>query len=462
MGSIGRRVCGLASAAVIGISIMMARHDAQAQGGEPARSRDGAVALTEAYNDSGLTLLRQLATARGNVVLSPFSIGTAMAMVLSGARGDTEREMAGVLRQRLDRGAMEAANAAVRALIAGYDKSATPPSCPPGMQALGDHCEAPLPNNGKCKFPGTRDGERCTAPGTPPRSTALMTANALMFSKFGELIAADYAALLRNQYGAELFHNATVDDVNDWVKRRTQGKIDGILDRLDPLSAAVILSAVYFKARWASVFNKAMTADDVFNLSDRRKISVPMMRQTNRFALAARPGYRATRLPYEVRSLGMMIVLPDEIDGLDAVERRLDADQWTRLVADLRSPDSLTPVALALPRLKASFAADLAPLFRAQGMVRAFDPRQADFSGMTGRPPSEVPFAIGSIKHRAAIDVTEDGTEAAAATAAEMVAGAYQTEAPQPFRVDRPFLLAIIDDGTGAVLFNGRIVDPRL
>jgi serpin B len=97
-------------------------------------------------------------------------------------------------------------------------------------------------------------------------------------------------------------------------------------------------------------------------------------------------------------------------------------------------------------------------------MTRAFDLRQADFSGMTGRPASQVPMAIGSIVHRAVIEVMEDGTEAAAATAVAMASGAAggrPPEEPQVFHVDRPFLFAIMDDASGAVLFQGRIVDPR-
>jgi serine protease inhibitor len=99
----------------------------------------------------------------------------------------------------------------------------------------------------------------------------------------------------------------------------------------------------------------------------------------------------------------------------------------------------------------------------AAGMVRAFDPKTADFSGMTGRPPSEVPMHIGQIVHRAIIDVMEDGTEAAAATAVAMLArvGGATPAKPEVFRVDRPFLFYIVDDATGAILFQGRIVDPR-
>ena len=96
-------------------------------------------------------------------------------------------------------------------------------------------------------------------------------------------------------------------------------------------------------------------------------------------------------------------------------------------------------------------------------MSRAFDPKRADFSGMTGRPASQVPVAIGSIVHRAVIDVMEDGTEAAAATAISVVATSARRppEEKQVFHVDRPFLFAIIDDASGAILFQGRIVDPR-
>jgi serpin B len=155
----------------------------------------------------------------------------------------------------------------------------------------------------------------------------------------------------------------------------------------------------------------------------------------------------------------MIIVLPDAIDG----DMRLDADELPRLLAALRSPGASTLVALALPRFKMSFKAGLSQLFQQAGMVRAFDAEQADFSGMTGRPPAEAPFAIGQILHRAVIDVMEDGTEAAAVTAItfRFSGGTMGLGRPEAFRVDRPFLFYVVDDATDAVLFQGRIVDPR-
>jgi serpin B len=452
MGSIFRR----AAAAVFGLAFAMSMPvGAIAQNGERA--------LAEAYNAGGLALLKRLSGSSGNVVLSPLSVGTAMAMALSGARGETEREMASVLKQRLDRSAMEAANGTLLSGLNRYDKSAAPPNCPQGMQAHGARCEGALRPDSTCSFPAERAGDLCVAPGSAPASARILTANALMLTGLGDLIAPDYAALLKDKYGAEVFRDAGLDDVNGWVKRKTEGKIERILEQLDRSTAAVILNAVYFKANWATVFNKAATTDADFNLAGQKKISVPTMRRTGGYALAARPLYRAVRLPYEVGQLGMVIVLPNEIDGLAAVDRRLDAAEWAQLVTALGAPTAAKLTDLALPRFKASFDANLVGQFRAAGMMRAFDPKRADFSGMTGRPASQQQLAIGSIVHRAVIEVMEDGTEAAAATAVSIVAGAARRapEEMQVFHVDRPFGFAILDDASGAILFQGRIVDPR-
>jgi serpin B len=412
--------------------------------------------LTEAYNASGEGLFRQFPS--GNLVFSPYSIGTAMAMALAGARGETEREMIAALKQRLTRPDIDAANAAVLGILNGYDKSAVPPTCPAGMRLNDRRCEAGPGANGLCQFPAQREGGLCITAPTYPPSAKLLVADALMLTGHGGFVAESYEALLRDKYAAEVFRNATLADVNGWVSRKTQGKIDKILDQL--ASDAVLLNAVYFKARWASVFSKDATKDEPFNLISSEKVPVPMMHKVASYALVARPGYRAIRLPYDVGALGMIIVLPDAIDG----DMRLDADELLRLLAALRSPGEIKEVTLALPRFKVDFEAGLVKLFQRAGMVRAFDAELADFGGMTGRPQSEAPFFIGQILHRAVIDVMEDGTEAAAVTAItfQFTGGTrWSLGPPEVFRVDRPFLFYVVDDATDAVLFQGRIVDPR-
>jgi serpin B len=290
-----------------------------------------------------------------------------------------------------------------------------------------------------------------------------LTANALMLSGRGDLVASEYSALVKDKYGAEVFRDAGLDDVNGWVKRKTEGKIDRILDKLDRATAAVILNAVYFKAKWAAPFYKSATADEAFNLSPQKKISVPTMRRHGSYALVSRPLYRALRLPYEASQLSMIIALPNEGTGLDALARGFAVDEWSQVARAFYAPDAVKATDLALPRFKANFNTDLVGPFSAAGMSRAFDPKRADFSGMTGRPAGQGSFAIGAIVHRAVIDVMEDGTEAAAATAISVVAASAQRppEELQVFHVDRPFWFAIMDETSGAVLFQGRIVDPR-
>jgi serpin B len=414
--------------------------------------------LTAAYRASGQELFARLATGSGNVVFSPYSVGTAMAMALAGAGGDTATEMAKVLHLRMDRADVDAANGALIKILNGYDHSATPPQCGAGATWSGNRCEGPAAADGRCPPGARKDGERCVGePIRIPASAKLAIANALMLPGQGELISAQYRTLVRDKYAADVFTEARLDDVNGWVSKKTAGKIAKILDQLDPTAAAVLLNAVYFKARWASTFSKSATTDKPFSLSTAKKVQAPTMRQTGRYAVTARPGYRAIALPYDVHELAMIIVLPDEVDGLAQVSRRLDGDELAALFVAVTATRARS-VALELPRFKTGFGASLKPAFAALGMRLAFDRERADFRVMA----TQDPLMIGDIVHRAVIDVMEDGTEAAAATAVVMMpTSAARPEEPEPFRVDRPFLFYIVDQPTGAILFAGRIMDPR-
>jgi serpin B len=414
--------------------------------------------LTAAYNASGQALFRQFATQTGNIVVSPYSIGTAMAMALSGARGPTETEMASALKHRLSRTEIDAANGKLLATLNGYDKSAVQPICPPSMKLDGERCTFD-PGIDRCPFPSRREGGICVAAPTVLPWAKVLAANALMLPKRTDAISFGYVDLLKEKYQAEVFRGAGLDEINGWVKRKTEGKIEKILDRLDPDFAAVLLNAIYFKAAWAAPFNKQATMAGVFNLSRARQAQVPTMRKLGRYNLVTRYGYRAIRLPYAVRSLGMIIVLPNELEGLADVSKRLDGRELAEMFAALRKvPGQM--VDLALPRFKTAFKADLKQAFQQEGMSLAFSRDQADFSGMTGQPVAQRRLMIGEIKHAAVIDVAEEGTEAAAATAVVMAPTSAPVR-PEAFYVDRPFLFYLADDASGAILFQGRIIDPR-
>jgi serpin B len=416
-------------------------------------------ALTAAYDASAHDLFTTFAAKPGNIVFSPYSIGTAMAMVLSGARGATESEMARVLRHTLPRAAIDKANASVLATLNGYDRSAVPvAACPAGMRFNDKECEGKPTANGACPA-GYRQGDRCVAPGRRPPSAALKAANALMLLKpKGDMVAPAYAGLLEQDYRAQVFRGAGLDEINRWVARQTEGKIDKLLDAIDPDAPAVILNAVYFKAAWKTPFIARSTSDEDFRLTVASTVKVPTMHRLGSYQVAMRPGFRAIRLPYSVDALSIVVVLPDQVGGADRLARELDAPALTALFRELTEWKT---VSLALPRFKTSFKARLGEIFIKAGMGRAFDPQRADFSGMTSRPPREAPLAINDVIHRAVIDVTEEGTEAAAATAITMMTTSMPSRV-EPFVVDRPFLFYIADDATGAILFQGRISDPRL
>jgi serpin B len=316
-------------------------------------------------------------------------------------------------------------------------------------------CEAPLPESGVCPI-GNRIGERCVAYAKFVASAKLKTVNALMLSKAsGSAISPAYIDLLREHYRAEVFRGAGLGEINGWVSRQTEGRITQILDQAAPDLAAAILNAVYFKAEWRVWFTKGDTREDDFNLTPTDKVKVATMHREGRFAVLRRPGYRAIRLPFKVDALSMVIVLPDDVAGATALARELDAAKLAALFAELKGD---TQLKLALPRFKTSFAADLKAPFMQAGMIRAFDMDRADFSAMTAG--SDARLAIGAVAHRAVIDVNEVGTEAAAATLVAIRIDATWAR-DEPFVVDRPFLFYIADDTTGAILFQGRISDPR-
>jgi len=456
---ITRNATGVAAAiAVVGT---MAAGPAMAQLHIAAEAR--VTLLARAYNAAGQQLFGQLAASPGNMVFSPYSVGTAMSMLISGARGDTASEMMRAMSMRMAADAADAANAEMLSILNGYDQSAAPPLCPPRATASGGNCESRPGGDlmNQCQ-PGFRlVGNRCVAPGVTPASARFLAANALALGKRGALVSADYVAALKTKYAAEVFKDASVDDLNGWVARKTEGKIPRMLDQIDPASAATIVNAVYFKARWASVFDPNLTKDEAFNLTRSQRADVALMNKTGSFSLVSRGGYRAIRLNYEVPELGLVIALPDDIEGVDTVARRLGANELAELFAALRDGQAKKPVALTLPRFKAEYNADLMAPLRQAGIQKAFDANSADFSGMTGRPAGEGGVHVGQIVHRAVIEVAEESTAAAAATAIGVRSASIAAPAPASFRVDHPFLFYLVDDTTGAILFQGRVTDPR-
>jgi serpin B len=364
----------------------------------------------------GAALYRLLAADGGNLVFSPASIAAALQMALCGARGQTATEIAAALRLP----GPQAAADGLRALSAGL-------------------ADAPGPNV-TFRAPNTM----WLQSGLPVQrgfTAALREAAAVSIRDADFIRAADAAR----------------QEINDLIGKQTDGKITGLLPpgTIDALTRLVLANAIYLKAAWAHPFPEPATSDAPFypeGPGTGSPVTVRMMRLTENLRYRHDEGYQSVLLPYRGGRLAMTIMLPDGPPG------PAPADLAARLGA-LAQRGTSRPVTLALPRFRQEGEFGLIPVLRQLGIRQAFQPGEADFTGIT----TAEPLSISAVAHKAYIDVDEHGTEAAAATAVAVAVMAAVRPAAPPvtMTVDHPFLFAITDTSTGLLLFLGQVTRPR-
>jgi len=362
--------------------------------------------LAKGNSTFAVKLYQQLGAAGGNLFFSPFSVSSALGMTYAGARENTAAEMQAAMSFGLDQ---EPLHDAFRQL------------------------------NEKLASAANNDGQK------------LNIANGLCLT--GGDVSEEFKALLQNYYDAELF-SGDLDKINGWVSTKTEGKIEKILEALSPNSVCVLLNAIYFKGTWESRFDEAATREAPFKLSATEEIKVPLMYQKGSFRLIEKDTFNAIAMPYKGKSLTMVVVLPQQVDGLAGLEKELSVEKLDAWLAELDSV-SEQDVMLYLPKFKLETGYDLVPACTALGMKDAFAPAAADFTGM-GWPKGKL--WISQIKHKAFVEVNEEGTEAAAATAVEMATKSISMD--PVFKADHPFIFMIRDNSTGSLLFMGRIANP--
>ncbi len=243
------------------------------------------------------------------------------------------------------------------------------------------------------------------------------------------------------------------DVINAWVSEATDGLIDGIVDPpIDPLTMAFLINAIYFEGAWTLQFDPARTASGDFRRSDGSTVPVPFMSMSDgEFPFAQKPDYQAIELPYGGEAFAMTVVLPSDAIGVQAFVESLDAEAWAQIIAGLRETELL----VALPKFTLEYGKNLNDVLKALGMEVAFDEAAADFSRMH-RDALAMQLHISRVKQKAFVAVDEEGTRAAAVTSVEIGV----TSAPPFFRADRPFLFAIRERLSGALLFTGVVRDP--
>lgn len=376
--------------------------------------------LAASSNAFGFDLLKKLGEQDQNLAMSPASLTLALAMTWGGAQGDTAKEMARVLH------------------LEG----------PPADVMLG--------------------GGKLTADLTDgSRKVTLKIANRL----FGEKTYAFEPSFLdetKKAWGAGLepvdfrtaFEPARAT-INGWVESKTEKRIKDLIPKggVDAQTRLVLTNAIYFLGDWAHPFKKESTASAKFTTAKGASIDCDMMHQTASFKLAAAGGAKVLELPYDGGAVSMLVVLPDDVKGLRALEAKLDAralDQWSKALENKR-------VNVSLPKFEIdpANALSLSDILKGLGMKLAFDER-ADFSKMAKPRNSADQLKITAVFHKAFVKVDEKGTEAAAASAVVMgTKGAAMPVEAIEFKADHPFLFVIRDNATGLALFVGRVADPK-
>jgi len=279
----------------------------------------------------------------------------------------------------------------------------------------------------------------------------------------------EFLDLLNTKFGApfqpmDFRHSskAATKTINDWVAEKTKDRIQNLVPAgaLNDLTRLVLVNALYMKAPWAETFEEHATKPRPFHVRGGESANVPTMNIQKNFGYTKTNGVTVVSLPYKNNELQFLIILPDDANGLAAVESKLTADQlagWANLQNER--------INLFLPKFKMEPPTlPLGDALKKLGMTTAFDipPGSANFDRMAPRTPNDY-LAISDVFHKTFISVDEKGTEAAAATAVAMVAMSAEMRPQQPVevKVDHPFLFAIQHRASGACLFLGHLADPR-
>lgn len=369
--------------------------------------------VAAANTDFGFRLLKQLAheTPEENVFYSPFSVTSALTLTLNGAGGTTHKDMAAALG------------------LSGVTADQT------------DHAYGLL-------LPSLEN---------PDPQVTLTVANALWAGR-GTVFNPQFQARSERYFGArvqtlDMGSPTAAATISGWVSEKTHGKIDKLVTPRDiATSPAVLTNAVYFHGQWSHAFEKSDTQDGPFTLASGKPKTLPLMSREAKFAYTETPRFQAISLPYGQGRMSLYVLLPKSSVTAAEVVNGLTPASWNQTLGTMKPAQ----VALTLPRFRANFQATLnAPLI-ALGMGSAFG-SGADFTpmGLHGG-------FISAVIHKAVLEVDEEGTVAAAATAVMMKTAAIRIpEKSIVMRVDHPFVCLLRDNATGTLLFAGVIQDPE-
>jgi len=283
-------------------------------------------------------------------------------------------------------------------------------------------------------------------------------ANSIFYAD-GFSVKSPFLSVNENVYDAEVakldFSSlSAVQTINNWVSDKTNDKIQKIIETLNPLDRMVLLNAIYFNGIWSKKFVEKDMHNLTFTKSNGTALEIPMMNKLDKVPYMSGDLFKAVSIPYGSGKYDMIVLLPVGGNTSQDVIDNLNSDNWKSWMQSFEMTDR---VDITMPRFKFAFEAGLNDVLKVMGMQKAFIPELADFSGIT-----DDDLYISMIKHKSYIDVNENGTEAAAVTGIVFSTTSIGDEPPVvPFFVNRPFVFAITEGDTGAILFIGEVNHPE-
>jgi serpin B len=370
--------------------------------------------LVEADNAFGLELFQKIReeSDEENLMVSPLSVSVALAMAYNGAGGDTKKEMEETL--KLNGLTPEQINASYQSLISV-------------LQSL-------------------------------DKDVVFEVANAIFYADVFS-IKQNFLDINKNVYDAEVesldfSSSEAVGTINNWVAEKTHDKIKSIIDQLSPLDRMVLLNAIYFYGTWTNEFDENGTHNLPFHKTDGTTLEVPTMSKFEKLPYFSTNLFKAIKMPYGNGQYNMVVLLPVDGQNSQDIIEALSVKNWKNWQASFKMTDR---VEITMPRFKYAFETKLKKVLRILGMQKAFDEGLANFSGI-----ADEDLYISEAIHKSYIDVNETGTEAAAVTGLVFTTTGVGNEPPSvPFYVDRPFVYAITENDTGAILFMGEVNHPE-
>ncbi len=368
--------------------------------------------IVEADNKFGLELFQLLNEEEEedkNLMMSPLSVSLALAMAYNGAEGNTQEQMEEML----------------------HKIGMTPDEINQSYKSLVKALESHDPK------------------------VELSIANAIFYHQAYH-IKDDFISTNQSYYNAEVedldFSNtsATLEKVNGWVKNKTRDKIEKIIEQVSPYDVMYLINAIYFNGEWTYSFDKDDTDDRVFFLKDGSDIKVPTMFIKEDFNYLNTDKFELLEMPYGGEKYSMLIFLPHENFSTDDVIQDLNPSNMQGWISNMRSWNKK----VFFPKFEFAYENSLVDNLKTLGMTDAFEAHKSDFSGIT----DDTNLYISEVKHKSYIKVDERGTEAAAVTG--ITIGTTSAQPNEYFAVDDPFVFAIREKDTDAILFLGKVVDP--